>query len=474
MRWTRWTAWSAALLAVLAVVALWLPWWRSPKATYRYADGTLTDDGRDGLPGTEVVGSAGSWLVVLAAFVVLLAVAHGVRTRSRAGWWWLAGAGVALVTVAVAAAGSWGMAPGSAVTLVAGLAVAGVALVTLVRSLAGWSRLLPAATVLLAIPVWFVPAQAPEAVALTSGPLRQVIPGAQGIDGGPPRGGASVLPSTSWVYTLVPANGGTGIALPGGILAVDDGRVTVLVRNDDTRTSLLGVVDDRLVAAFRGREVRVVAPGGKPAVVNGSLAVGSLSSAGVLLLTTGDAHDPTVRRLEVSSLAAGAIVEATSLPVVRLPRAARVDDGRFGLRHLLEHPGSRRIVAGDSSLPSDRLFTAAPGDQEWTPLAGGLDERCGLTASAAESYLPEVDAVAPVGEDGWWLAITEDRRTRLLWVTGEGEMHATAPFSVGTVNAIVPVRDTSVLVMSSTGLWRLPAGSAAALPDPPPGCVVPG
>lgn len=470
---SRWIAWGGALLAVLAAVALWLPWWRASRVTYRYEGGALTDDGRQSLSGTEVVGDGVVWLLLLTAFVAVVAVANGDRRESRATWWWLAGAGVVGSTVAVVTVWSWGLAVGSAVTLGAGLVLFGGAVVVLVGTLAGWRRPLAAATALLAVPVWFVTAEEPAHQRPDAAPLELLMAAAGRGSEESPRGGASVLPSTDGRYELVPVDDGLGIALPEAVVAVADDRLTVLVRNHDTRVSPRGIVGGRLVVVGPEREVRVVAPGRPPATVSGALTVGPLSRTGTMLVTTGERDAPVLRRLDLTTgLTAGRDIGADSLPEVAAPSTARLvgtaPDGRSPVR---EHPASGRLVASDSS-PGERLVTAASGDEDWAPLAGGYDETCWLNNRAAESFLTGVDAVAPAGKDGWWFATSPGGESRLLTVSGDGRLLAApSAIGIGSFSSLAEDGDGSLLAVSGIGLWRLPAGAAVELPDPPAGCA---
>ncbi|OLF07771.1 hypothetical protein BLA60_25950 [Actinophytocola xinjiangensis] len=470
---TRWIAWGGALLAALGAGALWLPWWRAPAVTLRYQDGALTEEGRQTLRGTEVVGGGVVWLLVLTAFVVVVAVANDSRRESPTTWWWLAGAGAVGSGVAVATVWSWGFAVGSAVTLGAGLVLFGGALTLLVGTLDGRRRVLAAATALLAVPVWFVTVEDPGYQRPDAAPLDLVLAAADRRSTEPPRGGASLLPATEGHYGLVPAPGGPAVSLPEGIVTVEDDRVVVLVRNHDSQVSLEGVVEGRLVVRGPDREVRVVAPGEKAATVSGALSAGPLSAAGTMLVTTGDRGDPVLRRLDVTDgLTPGEDVAADSLPEVAAPSmVALIGNAPGGSFPVREHPGSRRLVASDH-LPGARLVSTGQGDGDWAPLAGGYDETCWLNNRAVESYLVDVDSVAPAGADGWWLATSPGGDSRLLTVTGDGVLRAApAVRVVGAFSGLAEAADGSLLAVSRTGLWRLPADAVQELPDPPADCA---
>jgi len=117
--------------------------------------------------------------------------------------------------------------------------------------------------------------------------------------------------------------------------------------------------------------------------------------------------------------------------------------------------------------------TAAPGRTVVTPLAGGLDPACGLTAVARSAALGAPGPFSPLPDGGAWLAANG----RLLRVDPDGVLRAVRAPLPGTALALVTTPDGGLVVATRQELWAvppnvpledLPPTRSDCVPDPPP------
>ena len=354
-----------------------------------------------------------------------------------------AGAGRVLLT--------WGPsgAPGVWVAGALGLAAAGVTLEAPVR------RASPALAAALvgALVVGVLPAVgAPEAAA--DGPYVHL---ADLTDAGLLRGGSTALPAASDLrLTLV--DGAVTAVSDDGIAAVDDGRVTVLarIRADDRGRhagGVLGVTDGR-VARFVAPGTMLVTglrPGDPTAIrVTGVAEASAVGTDGTAWLRGYGEPTATIRQLDLSAYSGAATLDVTALPVVTIDAPVGADP--IAVDAVLPVPGGAlRRVGHGGGYRLERL-AVEPGRVAVTPLAGGLDPACGLTAVARDASLRTPGPFAGAPDGGAWLAADG----RMLAVGADGELRAVRAPPPGEVTALTTAADGTVALATRRGaLWTL-------------------
>jgi hypothetical protein len=458
----RWGQPAAGVLVVLAMAALWLPWWTAGGTTYRFDGRRLVDLGVERWRGTEVIGQDATVLTAVAALVVLAVLIARLRdgVSETAAWWVLGAAGVVAVTLAVAGIVGWGPSVGALGTLACGLLTVAGALAGLVPRRTGFARLVPAAVVLLAVPVWFGPAGTARDAPPTAGAaLEKVVDITSIQEKSLSRSGDRQLRLTPGERDLVPVNGGVGLALPAGLVAVDDtGRPVTRVLT--TKGRVLGVVDDRVVLWWeRAEQVWVFSPDSpdRPAVVANVGDGVRLLSSGILL------SGVTVDRLDVTRLDPGQRrdlsrrVDPNDAPPPSF--AAPQSSSRSAT-----HPETGEAAWVDSAgVVGDRVLVNG------RDVAGGRDPACGLTATAGDAFLRELTGIAPARGGGWWLT----DGGQLLRLDGDGTLRAGPRAGLDGTVAMLTDDAGSLHLATRSGLFRLrdPDAALRTLPPSPPDCA---
>ena len=206
-------------------------------------------------------------------------------------------------------------------------------------------------------------------------------------DGGPLRSGATALPAADLELTLI--DGSAAAVTADGIATFGHGHVDVVARvpaDDRVRHAggILGVAGDR-VARFVAPGTLLVTglrPGDPTAVrVQGVAEASAVGSDGTVWLRGYGEPAAAVRRLDLHAYSGAVTLDVTVLPVVTVD--APVGAAPLAAADLLPVPdGALRRTA----TRLERV-TAAPGRTVVTPLAGGLDPVCGLTAVARSATL---------------------------------------------------------------------------------------
>ncbi len=283
----------------------------------------------------------------------------------------------------------------------------------------------------------------------------------------PLRSGATALPASDLRLTTV--DGVVAAVTDDGIADVEHGRVTVLagVAADDRGRHAGGILG---VAA--GRVARFVDAGtvlvsglhaGDPTAVriNGVAEASVVGADGTAWLRGYGEPSATIRRLDLSTYSGAATLDITFLPVVTI-------DAPVGADPVTVHDvvpvqgGALRRAGHDGDFRLERI-AAEPGRVAVTPVAGGFDPTCGLTAAAHSASLRTLGPFAGAPDGGAWLAAGG----RLLRVGPDGVLRAVRAPLPGEVTAVVTTADGGVAVAVRGGaLWMVPP--TAPLDDLPP------
>jgi hypothetical protein len=282
------------------------------------------------------------------------------------------------------------------------------------------------------------------------------------VDGAPLRSGATALPAADLRLTLI--DGSAAAVIPDGIATFGHGHVDVVARvpaDDRVRHAggILGVAGDR-VARFVAPGTLLVTglrPGDPTAVrVRGVAEASAVGADGTMWLRGYGEPAGAVRRLDLHAYPGAVTLDVTVLPVVTVD--APVGAAPLAAADLLP------VSDGALRRTASRLerVTAAPGRTVVTPLAGGLDPVCGLTAVARSATLGAPGPFAPTPDGGAWLTANG----RLLRVAPDGVLRAVRAPLPGAAVAVVTTPDGGLVVATRQGLWALAAN--APLEDLPP------
>jgi hypothetical protein len=486
---------AAGGLAVLSVACVFLPWWRADQAPVLLVDGPPLPLAPDSWTGADLLGiPLAIGLAALAALAAVMttprrATSHpfgalrtppaGCEVTRRGAKWALPVVG--LVGAATAAGGSRVLAtsgPGATPGAWAAVALGAAAVVVAV----GRPRLRAAPVLAAALVGTLVTGVLPGTdAAAADGPYVRL---AELAATGPLRSGATALPAGSGLALTV-VDGAAAAVTDDGIANVAHGRVTVLARvpaDDRIRHAggILGVAGDRVA--------RFVAPGallvtglraGDPTAVRvlGVAEASRVGTDGTVWLRGYGEPAATIRRLDLRAYGGASTLDVTMLPVVTID--APVGTAPLAAADLLPVPrGALRRTA-------NRLerVTVEPGRTVVTPVAGGLDPACGLTAVARNAALAGPGPFAAAADGGAWVAASG----RLLRVGSDGVLRAVRASLPGPVTALVTTPDGAVVLATRQGaLWALPPGApledlpltrSDCVPDPrpagPPVALVP-
>jgi hypothetical protein len=464
----------AAGLATLAVACVLLPWWRADGTPVLLVDGPPVPLPSDAWTGVDLLGAPLAIGLAVAA-AVALATSHplrvlrtpqagceatvGVRGAAPAG---LVGAATAAGAGRVLATWGPGAVLGAWAAVVLGVAAVGLAI--------GRPRVraapVVAATLVGGLAVGLLPA---TGTAAADGPYVRL---ADLTEAGALRSGATALPASD--LRLTPVDGAVAAVTADGIATFGHGHVRVVARvpaDDRVRHAggILGVAGDR-VARFVAPGTLLVTglrPGDPTAVhVRGVADASAVGSDGTVWLRGYGEPAAAVRRLDLHAYPGAVTLDVTVLPVVTVD--APVGAAPLAAADLLPVPdGALRRTA--SRL---ERVTAAPGRTVVTPLAGGLDPVCGLTAVARSATLGAPGPFAPTPDGGAWLAANG----RLLRVAPDGVLRAVRAPLPGAAVAMVTTPDGGLVVATRLGLWALAANAPLAdlpptrsdcVPDPP-------
>jgi hypothetical protein len=288
----------------------------------------------------------------------------------------------------------------------------------------------------------------------------------------PLRSGATALPASDLRLTTV--DGAVAAVTDDGIADVEHGRVTVLARvgaDDRGRHAggILGVADGRVARFVDASTVLVTGlHAGDPTAVriNGVAEAGTVGSDGTAWLRGYGEPSATIRRLDLSSYTGAATLDITFLPVVTI-------DAPVGADPVAVHDvvpvqgGALRRAGHDGGFRLERI-AAEPGRVAVTPVAGGFDPTCGLTAAARSASLPTLGPFAGAPDGGAWLAAGG----RLLRVGPDGVLRAVRAPPPGEVSALVTTAEGSVVLAVRDALWTVsPTTPLDDLPPTPSDCV---
>jgi hypothetical protein len=305
--------------------------------------------------------------------------------------------------------------------------------------------------------------------AAADGPFRRIAD----LAAVPLRSGSTALPASDLRLTTV--DGAVAAVTDDGIADVEHGRVTVLARvgaDDRGRHAggILGVADDRVARFVDASTVLVTGlHAGDPTAVriNGVAEAGTVGSDGTAWLRGYGEPSATIRRLDLSSYTGEATLDITFLPVVTI-------DAPVGADPVAVHDvvpvqgGALRRAGHDGGFRLERI-AAEPGRVAVTPVAGGFDPTCGLTAAARSASLPTLGPFAGAPDGGAWLAADG----RLLRVGPDGVLRAVRAPLPGEVSALVTTADGSVVLgVRGAALWTVsPTTPLDDLPPTPSDCV---
>ncbi len=294
-------------------------------------------------------------------------------------------------------------------------------------------------------------------------------------DTGELRSGATALPIASGLRLTV-IDGAPAAVTDDGIATAAHGRVDVLARVPaDARVRHAGGI----LGVAGGRVARFAAPGmllvtglraGDPTAVRvmGVAEASPVGSDGTVWLRGYGEPTATVRSLDLGAYDGATTLDVTVLPVVTID--APVGAAPLTAPDLLPVPG------GALRRTASRLerVTAAPGRTVVTPIAGGLDPACGLTAVARSAALGAPGPFAPAADGGAWVAADG----RLVHVGADGVLRAVRAPLPGPAIALGTSPDGTLLVATRQGaLWALPPTApledlpptpSDCVPDPPP------
>ena len=447
----------AAGLATLAVACVLFPWWRAGGTPVLLVDGPPAPLAADAWTGVELLGAPPS-----IGLAVLAAIGLGLPDRWALPVAGLVGGATAASAGRVLAAWGPGATPGLWAAVVLGVTAVGLAVG---RPRVGAVPVVAAALVG-GLAAGLLPA---TGTAVADGPFVRL---ADLADGGPLRSGATALPAADLRLTLI--DGSAAAVTVDGIATFGHGHVDVVARvpaDDRVRHAggILGVAGDRVA--------RFVAPGtllvtglrpGDPTTVRvrGVAEASAVGADGTVWLRGYGEPAGAVRRLDLHAYHGAVTLDVTVLPVVTVD--APVGAAPLAAADLLPVPdGALRRTA--SRL---ERVTAAPGRTVVTPLAGGLDPVCGLTAVARSATLGAPGPFAPTPDGGAWLAANG----RLLRVAPDGVLRAVRAPLPGAAVAMVTTPDGGLVVATRLGLWALAANAPLAdlpptrsdcVPDPP-------
>ncbi len=476
---------AAAGLAALGVACVILPWWRAAVPPVLLVDGPPQPLAADTWTGVELLGAP----LTIGLAVLALAAAVG-----QAGWR-AAGAtshpsgpprtppvgcevirrgarcAVAALVGAATAAGAgrvlatWGPSAAPGAWVAAALGVAAVLVAVGPRPV--WATL---AAALVGALVTGIPRTADTAAA--DGPFVRL---ADLADTDELRSGATALPIASGLRLTV-IDGAPAAVTDDGIATAAHGRVDVLARVPaDARVRHAGGI----LGVAGGRVARFAAPGmllvtglraGDPTAVRvmGVAEASPVGSDGTVWLRGYGEPTATVRSLDLAAYDGATTLDVTVLPVVTID--APVGAAPLTAPDLLPVPG------GALRRTASRLerVTAAPGRTVVTPVAGGLDPACGLTAVARSAALGAPGPFAPAADGGAWVAADG----RLVHVGADGVLRAVRAPLPGPAIALGTSPDGTLLVATRQGaLWALPPTApledlpptpSDCVPDPPP------
>lgn len=483
-------------LCVIAAAALWLPWWEASRRPVVLGRGPARGVVEQ-WSGTEIVGAGRSVAVVLLVLAAVVVVAWFVRAGRVPGLArvLVAASGTAAVATAVASRASWGWASGAAwgavVASCAGLTAAALAVSGVVH-MAGRVRWVPLVGVAVGVLVLVVPAPGlgGSFAGRTSGPYI----GLAELRDGEFRSGVRGLPASVDDLRLTVVEGRAAVATWQGLVTVDGrGRAEVLARLPSevpgrvAREGLmLGVTGDRIARWDGYSELAIwnVTPGSpfEMRVTD----VGEASRVGVdgsVWLRAFDDAPGTLRRLDVSAVRDGQVVDAVDLPAIEIAAPGNTSPGAVDLLPVDEGA----LTVPDDPRDGSRLVrlgaaTATDGPVSET-LAGGLDPACGFTSDSTASYLPFVPWTTLSRDDagGTWFAIHAepyDDRPVIAHLDSGGVLRKVAAAAPGRVAAMT-LEDSGSLVLAidapeePDALWVLPdaAKHLEDLPSPNADCV---
>jgi hypothetical protein len=463
------TVLTATGLAAVPVVLLGLPWWTPPPPVLLVGTGPAVPGPDPAWSGWELVGPPRGLLLgalLVAGFVALLA---GVLPAARV---LLVLAGAAAVVIGVEVVLDRGLGISAGLTVAAGAATA-------VLSATGAPLLLGVAVLAVVIPL------------LPGGP-RATAPDAQAggfqliarLDAGEPRSGAAGLPAAGAAAAVI-VDGRPGVVTPAGLAVADEhGRAWVLARTPDgppDRPAIIGAAGGRVLRWTAADAVTVTAldPNDPVAVtVTGVGAVSRLGADGTAWVRAVGDPPGAARRLDLAQRDGEQRPDATYLPVVTINPPS--DSAPVDVETVLPvGDGAVRVVPQETGQRLERLTSTAAADTEVTPLAGGLDPRCGLTSSGPASFLSHAGQPAAGPEGALWFTADAGYTTLLTRLAPDGTLRAVAGPLPGRIETLA-VEPTGAVVVTAQGpdgpgLWRLPDPAAALvdLPAPPPGCTPP-
>lgn len=496
---------AAAGLAVLAVAGVSLPWWQAGRAPVLLGDGPPVPLAPDAWTGAELLGTPVTVALAISATAALVLTAVAWPRRTADARWartegsaWPGGRGGrttrAVSGAAVAADGRHGRAARAVAAAVGGAAAAGAA-----RELSAWGpsgalgawltgafgaaavvaafgrpihRCAPilAAALAGAVAVGVLPAlDVPQAAA--DGPFVHL---ADLGDAGPLRSGATALPGTSDVR-LTTVEGAVAAVADDGLAAVEHGRVVVLARipPDDRGRHAGGIL-----GAAGGRVVRFVAPGtllvtglqpGDPTAVRvmGVAEASPVGADGTVWLRGYGEPSGVVRQLDLNAVSGAIALDTTLLPLVTIDTPVGADP--VATPDVVPVPGGALRRVGHSGSYRVERLAAEPGRVAVTPLAGGLDPACGLTAAARSASLRTPGPFAAAPDGSTWLAADG----RLLSVGTDGVLRAVRAALPGDVTALTTTGDGTVVLATRHGaLWALrPGAPMENLPPTRSNCV---
>jgi len=379
----------AAGLATLAVACVLFPWWRAGGTPVLLVDGPPAPLAADAWTGVELLGAPPS-----IGLAVLAAVGLGLPERWALPVAGLVGGATAASAGRVLAAWGPGATPGLWAAVVLGVTAVGLAVG---RPRVGAVPVVAAALVG-GLAAGLLPA---TGTAVADGPFVRL---ADLADGGPLRSGATALPAADLRLTLI--DGSAAAVTADGIATFGHGHVDVVARvpaDDRVRHAggILGVAGDR-VARFVAPGTLLVTglrPGDPTAVrVRGVAEASAVGADGTMWLRGYGEPAGAVRRLDLHAYPGAVTLDVTVLPVVTVD--APVGAAPLAAADLLP------VSDGALRRTASRLerVTAAPGRTVVTPLAGGLDPVCGLTAVARSATLGAPGPFAPTPDGGAWLA----------------------------------------------------------------------
>jgi len=425
-----WERPSVLVPAAIAGVSPLLPFGVSSRPVYLVDGPSVTDTGAAIESGFEVLAGYQSVAVLVTA---VASIVFSLVSPTRA-WRAAAVIGVVACVVALVAITGHGVQVGSGLLFVAGAAL----VVRFAREFADTQAKPVFAVAMLMVLGLAIPL---PAMGSDTGPVQHVAVG-----------------RFDQSTRLVPVAGDVAVATAGEVSVVEDDRLVPVVRIEDPRVTVLGIVRDRLVY-FRADafEVRIVPlTGGQPAVVTDVIGVDSMTMTGRVLLRTAGVTTPTLRRLDVT--AARGRSNADVLDPARVPntRPLLETDDEYLPTRFQEQPLTSQIAAIDNNeLNRAVLVGAEPGARQWQRLTGEGGHRDCFGDVPAASPLDTADALTPDHGDGWWLHA--GGRATLVHVGGDGYVRSTTDTpGLPVPHALMAAPDGSLYLAADDGLWRVP------------------